>query len=595
MPYTGNATSAREPSLVSYQTALKTLYSLLDHTSRRRYTTLLGLSLISSALEFATASLLVLFVGSLSHPEIATTYLARLGMTDSGTGRNVLTIAILCGLLYLVKNIFMAGEVFFQHKTTQRALTRLKKRLLHHYQTLDYLTFTGRNSSHRYTVFASDADQTLSGCMQFLMNTVRELFIFVALLIFVLAQNIQLALAISCFLALMFFVFQRLFLKRTYSWSRCILEISTLLNQRAFEFFHAFREVFLMNKAPVFIGRCEALIQQKESLEVYKATAQELPRLFIEALFVGLFVFAVWFLYWTSGTLDNVFAVLGAYVYAGFRLMPSTTRILNYVQNFKGALPAMERLSEELKVCPRIQEKSSGAGSFSFQKHVVVKDVSFTYPGVEKPALQNITFTLSTGECLGIVGETGSGKSTLVNLLLGLFAPSGGSLQVDSKHSVMSVAWRASIGYVPQSVYLTDETIAENVAFGEEEIDRSRVQKVLEQAQLTPLLKKLDHGLDTLVGERGIRLSGGERQRLAIARALYHNPKILVFDEATSALDTKTEKQLMKTIYEVGKERTVVMIAHRLSTLAGCDRILVLKQGRLQDITTYNDLVKARA
>jgi ATP-binding cassette subfamily C protein len=193
---------------------------------------------------------------------------------------------------------------------------------------------------------------------------------------------------------------------------------------------------------------------------------------------------------------------------------------------------------------------------------------------------------------MGIIGETGSGKSTLIDVLLGLLKPKTGTVQIDGQFSVSSYQWHQKIGYVPQTVYLIDDTIQANIAFGEEAVDSIQLNQVLEVAQLQKFITQLPKGVDTIVGERGIRLSGGERQRIAIARALYHDPEVLIFDEATSALDNETEACLMKMIHAVSQNRTVIMIAHRLTTLQKCDRIIVMEQGMIKDITTPNKQFK---
>ena len=197
----------------------------------------------------------------------------------------------------------------------------------------------------------------------------------------------------------------------------------------------------------------------------------------------------------------------------------------------------------------------------------------------------NFDLEIKKGECVGFVGETGSGKSTLIDIILGLLKPTAGSILIDNLYPVNSYQWHQKIGYVPQATYLIDDTIEANIAFGEkiEKIDHAHLLKVIEDAQLSSFISQLPSGVKTIVGERGIKLSGGERQRISIARALYRNPEVLIFDEATSALDNDTERRLMETIYSVSKNRTVIMIAHRLSTLNRCDRIINISHGQISD------------
>jgi ATP-binding cassette subfamily C protein len=227
---------------------------------------------------------------------------------------------------------------------------------------------------------------------------------------------------------------------------------------------------------------------------------------------------------------------------------------------------------------------------FQFDQDIEIKDLSFRYLNTEKDALSHVSLQIKKGECVGIVGETGSGKSTLVDLILGLLKPSHGSILIDGQYPVHSYEWHQKIGYVPQNIYLTDDTIEKNIAFGEKDIDLNRLNLAIDAAQLRKFIDALPEGVKTVVGERGIRLSGGERQRIAIARALYRSPEVLIFDEATSALDNDTEARLMKTINAVSRDRTVIMIAHRLTTLKDCNRIVVMDKGTISQVTDYNSL-----
>ena len=285
--------------------------------------------------------------------------------------------------------------------------------------------------------------------------------------------------------------------------------------------------------------------------------------------------------------------ILGGYMYVGFRLMPSLNRIITYLGTFKQSIPSIERVWEEYHT-PALNESYVNVEDFKFEKSINLRNISFIYPGTTRKVLSDVFLTIEKGECIGFIGETGSGKSTLIDTILGLLRPIEGSILVDGEYPVNSSQWHQFIGYVPQSIYLVDDTIEANIVFGEkpENIDYECLNKAIDSAQLRKFINQLPHKEKTMVGEGGVRLSGGERQRISIARALYRNPQVLIFDEATSALDNETEAQLMETINIVGKGRTVLMVAHRLTTLKSCDRIIVMDKGHLQDILQYEDLEK---
>jgi len=278
--------------------------------------------------------------------------------------------------------------------------------------------------------------------------------------------------------------------------------------------------------------------------------------------------------------------ILSGYLYVGFRLMPGLNRIINQLNLFKSAIPSIERVHQEYTTVAA-KENYINIPDFVFKKSICLQNISFSYLNIEKNVIKNVSLEINKGECIGIVGETGSGKSTLVDVILGLLKPHEGSVLIDEKYQVNSYQWHKKIGYVPQSVYLIDDTIEANIAFGDKEVDELKLNIAIDAAQLRKFIDALPNGYKTIVGERGIRLSGGERQRISIARALYRNPEVLVFDEATSALDNETESRLMETINAVRQNHTVIMIAHRLTTLRDCDRIIVMENGFIKQITNY--------
>ena len=286
--------------------------------------------------------------------------------------------------------------------------------------------------------------------------------------------------------------------------------------------------------------------------------------------------------------LHEIYAILGLYIYAGFRLIPITVRLTGYGNHLALAQPFIERLYTETRAHNACVEPQNTP--LAFDTSLTFQDVSFTYPGASRKALNSVSLIIPKGTCVGIVGKTGSGKSTLLDLLLGLLMPDNGEILLDGSHPVHNKQWHQMIGYVPQTPYLIDDTIARNIALGEKTPNSARIETVIAQTQLTPLVSTLPDGIDTPIGEKGVRLSGGERQRLAIARALYKDPPVLVFDEATSALDSDTEQQVIETLHAVSKGRTLIMVAHRTTTLRHCSAIFVLKDGRIQETTSYQKL-----
>ena len=278
----------------------------------------------------------------------------------------------------------------------------------------------------------------------------------------------------------------------------------------------------------------------------------------------------------------SIVPLLALFSVAAFRLIPSVNRILSSMSLLRFSLPIINTLYEELKVTiPEPTVRSTNSVSF-FQREISLNSISYTYPGASASALNGLSIIIQKGESVGFIGPTGSGKSTLVDVILGLLTPNAGQVAVDGQDIQQNLrAWQDQIGYVPQSIYLTDDTLRRNVAFGlpNEQIDDAAVRHAIRAAQLEEFVSNLPDGLETFVGERGVRLSGGERQRIGIARALYHDPAVLVLDEATSALDTATESGVMKAVTSLQGIKTILIVAHRLSTVAHCDRLYRLQGG----------------
>jgi ATP-binding cassette subfamily B protein len=295
--------------------------------------------------------------------------------------------------------------------------------------------------------------------------------------------------------------------------------------------------------------------------------------------------------------LEGIVPVLGAFALGAQRLLPTAQGMFSSWSTIKGATSYLSKvrgfLDETSESAEGVPAKPGPA--LQFERTIMLEQVRYTYPGAERPALLDLTLSVPAGSRIGVVGPSGSGKSTLIDLLMGLLEPEAGRLVVDDIviDSSNRAAWQRNIAHVPQHPFLSDASIAENIAFGvpSGQIDIERVMDAASKAHIAEFIESQPDGYGTVVGERGVKLSGGQRQRLAIARALYRQARVLVFDEATSALDHDTEAAVMASIQELSTELTIIMIAHRLSTLRGCDRIIVMTAGRVERVGPYAEVV----
>lgn len=360
---------------------------------------------------------------------------------------------------------------------------------------------------------------------------------------------------------------------------------------------NAVREIKTLGQERAFAEANREVRRREQRLLARRQAVEAVPRLAVETVFVaGL---GALFLAARAAAADSAqtAATLGVLAYAGLRLLPSLHLIVYRVNRIGQGTALLDMIAGDWR--------SLGApiGTLEpeplvLRESVVFDRVSYRYPGAERDALSEVSLEIRRGESIGLVGPTGSGKSTLADLLIGLLAPTEGEIRVDGALlGDEPRAWQRSIGYVPQVVHLVDDTLRRNIAMGtpDEEIDDERVREAVRQAQLEDVVARLPQGLDERVGESGVKLSGGERQRTAVARALYRRPQVLLFDEATAALDNRTERALTATLDSLRGERTLVVIAHRLTTVERCNRLVFLLDGRVADVGSYADLMRRNA
>lgn len=575
------------PSILS---AIQKLRSFLSRKEKFKWLGIIGFALCTSSLEVLTASVVVIFAQVLNQPEMGEKYLVLLGFSaDLSLPRIVFYISIIVGIVYLIKNIVSGIEIFYQNFAIQKMNYDFKNKLLYRYAEAGYRFYLTRNSSLSFQTIGGDVEYVFSTGMISLASVLSEAVVFLSIVGFVVIMNPILAFAVFGIGLIFWIGITKILLPQFYLFGQKLREASLNGNQNLMQFFHGFKEIVLFGKRDSFVNAYQYHSRIKSHIQATQTAINVLPRIVIEILFMAFFVATISLLCLKHESPLKMMGVLSGYLYAGFRLMPGLNRLINQLNVFKSTIPSIERVYMEYNTVIS-QEDYVEVPELVFEKSIVLRAVNFLYAGAKEDALVDISLEIKKGECIGIVGETGSGKSTLVDIILGLLKPHKGAVLVDAKFPVNSYQWHLKLGYVPQSVYLVDDTIEANIAFGEKRVDQQKLNNAINAAQLRKCIEQLPLGSQTIVGERGIRLSGGERQRIAIARALYRDPEVLIFDEATSALDNETESRLMETIDTVRKNRTVIMIAHRLTSLKGCDRIVVMENRKIKELIRYSSL-----
>jgi ABC-type multidrug transport system fused ATPase/permease subunit len=485
--------------------------------------------------------------------------------------------------VFTIKNLFFIFLVWFQEKFTFNVHIRLSQYLFRLYLFQPYTFHLQRNSSELIRNINGEVGMFSAFGVSPAIMLISEILILLGICtLLLLIQPIGLIIAGSI-MGFTGWLFLRTTHKKNTELGEKRQHHSGLIIQHLQQGLGAIKDVKLLGRESEFIKKFKEHNFENARAGRLQKVLQQLPRLWLEVLVI-ISLSALIFSMLTQGrALDDILPVAGLFAVAAFRLMPSISRILNAIQSLRYGLTVVDTLSNEVNLSypDRIFYKQN---NFSFNNSIEFKNVTYSYPGSQKSSLIDISLKILKGESIGVIGASGAGKTTLVDILLGLLLANEGEVMVDGYNIQNQLRqWQNQIGYVPQSIYLTDDTLRRNVAFGisNDEINEDAVLDAVCAAQIDEFIKSLPLGLDTVVGENGIRLSGGQRQRIGIARALYHKPNILVLDEATSALDTETEQEVMQAVRVLKGKKTIVIVAHRMSTIEDCDRLYQLNDGRL--------------
>lgn len=509
----------------------------------------------------------------------------------ANTSRTELLIGAVVGfvLFYLFKSIFLLWLVARQTGYYVGLQEAVSRRLFKSYLGESYTFHLQHNSAKLLSNTITESMLFSVGFTSSVVLMLNDFLIVVAiLLVLLVAEPIGAAAAVVIFGAMSILLFG---VSKRYSavWGETRQQKERLRIKSAQQGFSGVKDIKLYGRESFFIN--EYAKDTHISLEASRKQTilQNLPRVFLEFVAVSALCCAVVFLF-VSGDQNKILTTVGLFAAAAFKLLPTIARLVQSSQAVIFTQPVVSFIYTEL-VVNKIPKKSIDDPPVSldlginFVKSINMSDVSFTYDGAEKPTLDSISLDIGVGKMIGFIGSSGAGKSTLIDCLLGLINPSSGEMKVDNEliteRNVTS--WQRKIGYVSQVIYLLDGSLKENISFGipSDAIDQKKLKAAVEKSQLTEFVASLPDGLETVVGERGVRLSGGQRQRIGIARALYNNPPVLVLDEATSSLDIDTEHEVMKAVVELQGIKTILIIAHRFSTVENCDYVYKLDKGRI--------------
>ena len=585
---------------------LKKILFLLTTQEKKRAGILFIMILITAILDTIGVASIMPFIAVLTNPEIVeNNFLLGLMYSKSKIFgvKNIEEFIIFLGFLVffvlIISLTFKSLAIYAQLRFAQMREHSIGKRLLEGYLSQPYSWSLSRNSADFAKTILSEVNLIILQAITPMITLLANAAVVIAILILLIIIDPFIAFLISCTLGLAYwsiYKFIRVYLKNI---GKERLKVNQLRFTSINEVFGASKEVKLGGLESTYIDKFSKTTKTFAKHQASMKVLGQLPRFAIEAIgFGGMILFILYHLL-QSKTFTNALPLIALYAFGGYRILPALQQSYNSISSLRFAGPALDNLCEELKLNKK-DLSNRYEKPLLIEKSISLNNISYNYPNTKQTSIKNVSLEILACSTVGLVGATGSGKTTTADIILGLLEPQKGVLEVDGKviNGHNRKAWQKSIGYVPQYIYLADDTIKANIALGIDlkYVNQKSIEKAAKAANLHEfIINELPMGYKTIVGERGVRLSGGQRQRIGIARALYHSPKIVVLDEATSAMDSITEKLIMEAINKLKKDTTIILIAHRLTTIKNCEKIFLIDRGELKDQGTYEELIKSSA
>jgi ABC-type multidrug transport system fused ATPase/permease subunit len=581
-------------------------FSLLTKEERNKFYWLVVAMIFMGFTEIAGISTLAPFLSVVTNPGVVqedillNTIYTTLGFESHRSF--VISLGFVVLAFVLLRNATAALVKFAEIRFAEMRGFRLSRRLMAKYLGQPYVFYLNRNSAELSRNILSEASTVINTFLIPLLELMTKFVTVIAVIIFLIMVDPVVAMMVSLFLGLLYGIIYLSIKKVLFSIGRKRLRANQKLFQLVREVFGGIKDVKLLGKEHVFLETYSRLAQKTARYQSNRKIIGSFPKYALDSIVFGAMIAMVLYLMISrDGDFSDSIGILGIYAMAGFRLLPALDGIFKEVANLRGTQAVVEALYNDLGTARDEEEYTDldrqNRVRLSFDSRITVENVSYSYPGSTVSVIKEQSLEIKKNSTIGFAGPTGCGKTTLVDIILGLLRPTAGSIKVDGVTITDEnlASWQADLGYVPQSIYLSDDTVARNIAFGipPDKIDMEKVRKAAAVAHLDGFIEsELPQGYETFVGEQGIRLSGGQRQRIGIARALYHEPEVLVLDEATSALDGMTEAVVMEAIEELAGKKTIILIAHRLSTLKDADTIYILEKGSIVEKGSYEKLIK---
>lgn len=569
---------------------IKKYNAILDKSQKWKLVVLLIMMIIGAAFETLGVSLLLSLVTVILQAE---SYMENrwvrsvMEVLHLNTAHDlVLALIIALIVVYIIKNVYLYLLYDVQYRFIFNNQYYLSQKLMLVYMTRPYEYYLSSDTSVIIRTILTDVINTFNMLMA-LLQMLTELIVGLFLVVFLLIVNTSMTLIMTLLLGILIFVNSKILKSRLDEYGKLNQKYSADMSRWVLQSVHGMKVIKVMQKEKHFMDGFSSDGKKYADTLRKKSIYENTPRLFIEAVCIGGMLSIVAVMLAGGAEVGNLIAQISAFSVAAVRLMPAANRVNSYLNQMAFYRPCLNNIYENLEMTKINVDKDIfeiGKDKLKLKEKIELKDIVFKYPNTEKYIFKNAQMEIPCGKAVAVIGPSGAGKTTIVDVMLGLLRLESGHVLVDGQDAFSNYhAWLNNIGYIPQSIYMIDDTIKANVGFGvdEKNLNEERIWKALQDAQLDEFVKSLPDGLNTTIGELGVRLSGGQRQRIGIARALYNNPDILIFDEATSALDNDTENAIIESINRLHGKKTMIIIAHRLETIKYCDMVYKVEDGNI--------------
>ena len=582
---------------------IKKILLLLSKKEKKKFSLLIFFIFIMAFLEMIGVASILPFIAVLANPSLieSNLILNQLFQISNSYGvenqkQFIFILGILVFILLIFSQSFKVFTSFLQIQFVQMREYSIGKRLLEKYLNQPYSWFLNSNSADLGKNILSEVQQVIGAGLRPLLDLIAKSAIVITLVILLMVIELKISLIISLSLIVVY-------LLTFYSMRKYMSQIAEkrlLNNGLRFkvlnEAFGGIKEVKISRLEKIYINLFSNYAKILAKTQTHAQIIGQTPRFVLEAIAFGGILLLMLYIISEKGSMNEALPILSLYVFAGYRLIPAFQQIYSSFTSLSFIGPSVNNLYKNLNFLKSI-DVNKDKEPIPFNKKITLEKIHFSYPKTSKEAVKNISLSIPVQSLVGFVGTTGSGKTTTIDIITGLLEPQSGMLKVDDQTITSGnvSAWQRNIGYVPQHIFLNDDTIEANIAFGvsPKDVDQNLVENAAKIANLHSfIIEELPDQYKTIVGERGVRLSGGQRQRIGIARALYHDPKILILDEATNALDNQTEEEVMKAIDNIRKKITIILIAHRMNTLKNCDKVFLLDKGELKAEGSFNEILE---